>query len=123
MEFILWRLTFPCALGVELVSKNEYQDIPGGKGDRGVEVTTLPPSCVECLVNWSLNRPAPSGPHRPVIGGCFYVLPECNFWRTDMKLNIFWICRYSFGARFVYLRITAMVCFGARSVNFTRAAP
>ena len=55
-------------LGVDSASKNEYQDIPGGKGGRCVRVTTLPPSCAECLVIWSLNRPEPSGPHRPVIG-------------------------------------------------------
>ena len=54
--------------GVDSASKNEYQDIPGGKGGRCVRVTTLPPSCAECLVIWSLNRPEPSGPHRPVIG-------------------------------------------------------
>ena len=30
-------------------SKNEYQDIPGGKGSRFVGVTILPPSCAECL--------------------------------------------------------------------------
>ena len=54
--------------GVDSASKNEYQDIPGGKGGRCVRVTTLPPSCAECLVILSLNRPEPSGPHRPVIG-------------------------------------------------------
>ena len=54
--------------GVDSASKNEYQDIPGGKGGRCVGVTTLPPSCVECLLICSLNRPEPSGPHRPVIG-------------------------------------------------------
>ena len=48
--------------GVDSASKNEYQDIPGGKGGRCVRVTTLPPSCAECLVIWSLNRPEPSGP-------------------------------------------------------------
>ena len=53
--------------GVDSTSKNEYQDIPGGKGGRCVRVTTLPPPCAECLVIWSLNRPEPSGPHRPVI--------------------------------------------------------
>ena len=53
-------------LGVDSASKNEYRDIPGGKD--GVRVTGLPPSCAECLVIWSLNRPEPSGPHRPVIG-------------------------------------------------------
>ena len=54
--------------GVDSASKNEYQDIPGGKGGRCVRATTLPPSCAECLVIWSINRPEPSGPHRPVIG-------------------------------------------------------
>ena len=54
--------------GVDSASKNEYQDIPGGKGGRCVGVRTLPPSCAECLVNWSLNRPEPCASHRPVIG-------------------------------------------------------
>jgi hypothetical protein len=35
--------------GVDSASKNEYQDIPGVKDGRCVMVTTLPPSCVECL--------------------------------------------------------------------------
>jgi hypothetical protein len=34
---------------VDSASKNEYQDIPGGKDGRCVRVTTLPPSCAECL--------------------------------------------------------------------------
>ena len=54
--------------GVDSASKTEHQDIPGGKGGRCVMVTTLPPSCAECLVIWSLNGPEPSRPHRPVIG-------------------------------------------------------
>ena len=60
--------------GVDSASKNEYQDIPGGKGSRCVRVTTLPPSCAECLVIWRLNRPEPSGPHRPVIGVAFFCM-------------------------------------------------
>jgi hypothetical protein len=35
--------------GVDSVSKNKYQDILGGKDGRCVRVTTLPPSCAECL--------------------------------------------------------------------------
>jgi len=35
--------------GVDSASKNEYQDIPGDKDGRCVRVTTLPPSCAECL--------------------------------------------------------------------------
>ena len=54
--------------GVDSASKNEYQDIPGGKGGRCVRVTTLSPSCAECLEIWSFNRPEPSRLHRPVIG-------------------------------------------------------
>ena len=38
--------------GVDSASKNEYQDIPGGKGGRCVGVTTLPPSCAECHEIW-----------------------------------------------------------------------
>ena len=39
-------------LGVDSASKNEYQDIPGGKGGRCVGVATLPPSCAECHEIW-----------------------------------------------------------------------
>jgi hypothetical protein len=35
--------------GVDSASKNEYQDIPGGKDGWCVRVTTLPPPCAECL--------------------------------------------------------------------------
>jgi hypothetical protein len=35
--------------GVDSASKNEYQDIPGVKDGRCVRVTTLQPSCAECL--------------------------------------------------------------------------
>ena len=57
--------------GVDSTSKIEYQDIPGGKGGLCVRATALPPSCAECQVIWSLNRPEPPGPHRPVIGVAF----------------------------------------------------
>jgi hypothetical protein len=35
--------------GVDSASKNEYQDIPGGKDGRLLRVTSLPSSCAECL--------------------------------------------------------------------------
>ena len=38
--------------GVDSASKNECQDIPGGKGGRCVGVTTLPSSCAECHEIW-----------------------------------------------------------------------
>jgi len=47
--FFPGRQTVPCALGSTSASKNEYQDIPGGKDGQCVRVTTLPPTCAECL--------------------------------------------------------------------------
>ena len=75
---------------VDSASKNEYQDIPGGKGGRRVRVTTLPPSCAECLVIWSLNRPEPSGPHRPVIRVAF-----CFFFNVPSKMPDSHKCSYA----------------------------
>jgi hypothetical protein len=52
---IKWISTISGALdssmcpGVDSASKNEYQYIPGDKDGRCVRVTTLPPSCAECL--------------------------------------------------------------------------
>ena len=75
--------------GVDSASKNEYQDIPAVKGGRCVRLTTLPPSCAECLVIWSLNRPETSVPHRPVIGVAlasffYHVYSVCQF---DIRLH------------------------------------
>jgi hypothetical protein len=50
--------------GVDSASKNEYQDIPGGKDGRCVRVTTLPPSCAECL---EIPTRTPKAT-RPVVG-------------------------------------------------------
>jgi hypothetical protein len=38
--------------GVDSAFRNEYQDIPGGKGGRCVGLTTLPPSYAECIEIW-----------------------------------------------------------------------
>jgi len=47
------------ALGVDLVSnRNEYQEyFLRGKGGRYVGLTTLPPSCADCLEIWDLHSP------------------------------------------------------------------
>ena len=77
--------------GVDSASKNEYQDIPGGKGGRCVRLTALPPSCGECLEIWSLNRTEPSGPHRPVIGvalPCFTFLFISDIRRVNTVKHI-----------------------------------
>ena len=71
--------------GVDSASKNEYQDIPVGKGGRCVRVMTLPPSCAECLVIWSLNRPEPSWLHTPVIG---IALPFLLNFLTKVKVSL-----------------------------------
>jgi hypothetical protein len=47
---IFFRASDSCLCsGVDSGSKIEYQDIHGGKDRRCVRVTTLPPSCAECL--------------------------------------------------------------------------
>ena len=60
--------------GVDSASKNEYQDIPGGKGGRCVVVTTLPPSCASVKKSGSLNLLDPSRPRRPVTGTPYLTL-------------------------------------------------
>ena len=47
-----WSIRQVHVPGVDSASKNEYQDIPGGKGGRWVGVTTLPLSCAECHEIW-----------------------------------------------------------------------
>jgi len=54
--------------GVDSASRNEYQDISGGKDGWCVRVTTLPPSCGECL---EILEPQPTRTPkatRPVVG-------------------------------------------------------
>ena len=52
-----------CGPGVDSASnRNEYQEyILVGKGGRCVGLTTLPPSCADCLEIW---EPQPPGTHR-----------------------------------------------------------
>ena len=47
----IWQVR---VFGVDSASKNEYQDIPGGKSGRCVGVTILPTSCAECHEIWEL---------------------------------------------------------------------
>ena len=74
--------------GVDSASKNECQDIPGGKGGRCVEVTTLPPSCAECLLIWSLNILDPSGPRGPVMGILYVTVSHLTV-GTNLTDNLF----------------------------------
>jgi hypothetical protein len=47
------------ALGFDSASiRNEYQEhFLGGKGGRCIGLTTLPPSCAECLEIWESQPP------------------------------------------------------------------
>jgi hypothetical protein len=54
--------------GVDSASKNECQNIPGGKG---VGVATVPPSCAECLEIW---QPQPTGTLRACPGLYLYLM-------------------------------------------------
>ena len=58
---------------------------------------TLPPSCAKCLVIWSLNRPEPSGPHRPVIGVALPlpVFESCTYYFVCLRrLAVFYLLQY-----------------------------
>ena len=45
-------------MGDSASNKNEYQECSlGGKGGRGVGLTTLPLSCADCIEIWELQPP------------------------------------------------------------------
>jgi len=59
-------------------NRNEYQEyILWGKGSQCVGLTTLPPSCADCL---EICEPQPPGTLRACQGDCFYA--------TKMKQNV-----------------------------------
>ena len=65
------------ALWVDSASnRNEYQEyFLGGKGGRCVGLTTLPPSCADCLVNLGASTSwNPQGLFRPVMGFLYLFL-------------------------------------------------
>jgi len=71
--------------GVDYASnKNEYQEyFLGGKGGRCVGLTTLPPSCANCLEIW---EPQPPGTLRACPGlswDCFSIWATSNFYEPD----------------------------------------
>ena len=60
-----------CGPGVDPASdRNEYQEyFLGSKGGRCERLTTLPPSCVDCLEIWGASTSwNPQGLSRPVMG-------------------------------------------------------
>jgi hypothetical protein len=70
--------------GVDSASKNEYQDIPGGKDGWCVGVTNLPPSCVECL---EILKPKPTRTPKVTrpVEGLLYLLAFTGFLNSRVK--------------------------------------
>jgi hypothetical protein len=66
LEFFIY-IILPAYPGVDSASnRNEYQEyFQGGKNGRCVGLTTLPPSCADCLEIW---EPQPPGPLRACLG-------------------------------------------------------
>jgi hypothetical protein len=61
--------------GVDSVSKNEYQETPGGKNGRCLRVTTLPTSlCRKSRRSGALTYRIPKGLLRPVAGKLYLYL-------------------------------------------------
>jgi hypothetical protein len=64
-----WHNPSGCTMALGLtqpLNRNEYQEyFMGGKGSQYVELTTLPPSCADCLEKW---EPQPPGTLRVCTG-------------------------------------------------------
>ena len=89
-------IILPAALRVDSVSnRNEYQEyFLGGKGGGCVGLTTLPPSCAECLEIWEPHQPpgtlrACSGLYRD--GLTFYIYQDIRT-TTAFFLGYNFIC-------------------------------
>ena len=55
--------------GGSACNRSEYQEyFLGGKGGQCVGLTTLPPSCADCLEIWEPQPPGTLGLSRPVMG-------------------------------------------------------
>ena len=83
---IILRAHYGPGLGVDSASnRNEYQEyFLGGKGGRCVGLTTLPPSCADCLTIGSLNLLEPS---RPVQGLPYRYQNHPAYFRTRTSLS------------------------------------
>ena len=64
-------------LDIVLSNRNEYQEFfLGGKGGRCVGLTTLPPSCAECLEIWEPHPPETLGACPGLQWDCFFTLTK-----------------------------------------------
>jgi len=93
-------------LDIILSNRNEYQEfLLGGKGGRCVGLTTLPPSCADCLEIWELQPPGTfSTCNRPV---------QLLLYRLVITVALF-LCVLSV-CRFTYCRLKDMSRF---SISF-----
>ena len=74
--------------GIDSASnKNEYQEhFLGGKGDRCLRLTTLPPLCGIVMNSGNLNFLEASGPPRPVMGLLCLLLPFLLYVNDLLKI-------------------------------------
>jgi len=74
--------------GIDSASnKNEYQEhFLGGKGDRCLRLTTLPPLCAIVMNSGNLNFLEASGPPRPVMGLLCLLLPFLLYVNDLLKI-------------------------------------
>jgi hypothetical protein len=61
-SFISYTFLFHCTTSRKASNRNEYQEyLLGGKGGRCVGLTTLQPSCADCLESWESQPPGTLG--------------------------------------------------------------
>jgi hypothetical protein len=60
---------------------------PGGKGGRCIGLTTLPPSCADCLEIWDLNLLVSLRPVQVCNGFALPLFVICYFWVISRRLN------------------------------------
>jgi hypothetical protein len=71
-------------MALELTQPLIFPGGGGGEGGRGVGLTTLPPSCADCLEIWETQHSGtPQSLSRPVMGllylGCLHYLLQAVF--------------------------------------------
>jgi len=77
---------------ISVSNRNEYQEyFPGSKGGRCVGLTTLPPSCADCLEIWELQPPGTLRASRSVMRLLYFCHYACSLLSKNRTIQIIYI--------------------------------